>query len=121
MTAQWAEVNGVSLRYELSGAGDDVLVLIHEMGGTLESFDWVLPALSQSRRVLRYDLRGSGLSEKVRGETAMADLVADLAALLDRLGLGCPVMLAGCAIGAAVALCFAAAHPRRVRSLVAMA
>jgi len=33
----WIEVNGTSLRYELSGSGDNVLVLVHEMGGTLDS------------------------------------------------------------------------------------
>ena len=33
----WIEVNGTSLRYELSGSGDKVLVLVHEMGGTLDS------------------------------------------------------------------------------------
>jgi hypothetical protein len=30
------EVNGTALRYEFSGAGANTLVLIHEMGGTLE-------------------------------------------------------------------------------------
>ena len=57
------EVNGTALRYELSGAGAITLVLIHEMGGTLESWDFVLPMLSPKRRVLRYDTRGAGLSE----------------------------------------------------------
>ena len=33
------EVNGVGLRYELSGRGDRTVVLIHEMGGSLESWD----------------------------------------------------------------------------------
>ena len=32
----WTEANGVSLRYELAGRGGEVVVLIHEMGGTLE-------------------------------------------------------------------------------------
>ena len=36
------EANGVGLRCELSGGGDRTLVLVHEMGGSLESWD---PAL----------------------------------------------------------------------------
>ena len=37
------EVNGVGLRYELSGSGERTVVLIHEMGGRLESWDQVAP------------------------------------------------------------------------------
>ena len=33
----WIEVNGTSLRCELNGSGATTLVLVHEMGGTLES------------------------------------------------------------------------------------
>ena len=46
------EANGVSLRYAVQGSGK-ALVLIHEMGGTMESWDLVVPALSASRRVVR--------------------------------------------------------------------
>ena len=59
----WIDVNGAALRYDLSGAGDPTIVLVHEMGGTLDSWDHVLPALSRGRRVLRYDTRGAGQSE----------------------------------------------------------
>jgi len=38
-TLEFIEVNGVRLRYELSGKGDRTLVLVHEMGGSLESWD----------------------------------------------------------------------------------
>jgi hypothetical protein len=29
---KWTEVNGTALRYEFSGSGDEMLVLIHQMG-----------------------------------------------------------------------------------------
>ena len=45
----WLEANGTSLRYDLSGAGPTTLVLIHEMGGTLESWDQVMPAIGNTR------------------------------------------------------------------------
>ena len=63
----WIEVNGTSLRYELSGGGPSTLVLIHEMGGTLDSWDQGLSGLNNGRQVLRYDTRGAGLSEKING------------------------------------------------------
>ena len=63
---QWIEVNGASLRYELSGGGAQTLVLVHELGGMLESWDAVLPALRQKYGVLRYDQGGFGLSENSR-------------------------------------------------------
>src|SRR6202521_1211948 len=108
------EVNGTALRYELAGAGARALVLIHEMGGTLESWDFVLPMLSAKRRVLRYDTRGAGLSEKVRGNLTIDTMVADLMALMDALGIAGKVGLAGTAVGGAVALHAAARFPQRI-------
>ena len=111
------EVNGTALRYEISGAGAFTLVLIHEMGGTLESWDFVLPMLSAKRRVLRYDTRGAGLSEKVRGNLTIDTMVADLLALMDALGITGKVGLAGTAVGGAVALHAAARFPQRIAAL----
>ncbi|MBU6499173.1 MAG: hypothetical protein KGQ40_11660, partial [Rhodospirillales bacterium] len=60
----WIDLGDIALRFRLEGRGSSVLVLVHEMGGTLESWDHVLPALLPGRRVLRYDTRGAGQSEK---------------------------------------------------------
>jgi 3-oxoadipate enol-lactonase len=116
----WIEVNGTSLRYDLGGTGERVLVLVHEMGGTLESWDQVLPILASQWRVLRYDTRGAGMSQKIRGGVTFDDIVADLAALLDALGIMQPVVLAGCAVGGGIVLHFAARFPQRVSALIAM-
>src|SRR5579863_7400752 len=89
----WIEVNGTSLRYELSGSGKTTLVLVHEMGGTLDSWDQVLPALNNTRQVLRYDTRGAGLSEKIGGKVTFDDMADDLAALLDAIGIKSKVAL----------------------------
>ncbi len=99
----WLEANGVGLRYDLAGSSAKTLALLHEMGGSLGSWDMVLPALAADRRVLRYDTRGAGQSEKVRGALALDTMVDDLAALLDALGIDQPIALAGCAVGAAIA------------------
>jgi 3-oxoadipate enol-lactonase len=114
----WIEVNGTSLRYQISGSGPTTLVLIHEMGGTLDSWDQVLPALNSNRRVLRYDTRGAGLSEKIKGAVTWNQMADDLAALLDALGITGKVSLAGIAVGAAIAVHFAVRYPDRAAALV---
>ncbi len=111
------ELAGVGLRYELSGAGDRTLVLVHEMGGTLESWDDIAPRFAKSRRVLRYDTRGAGLSQKVRGQLGIDTMAGDIAALLDALGISGKVALAGIAVGGAIALHFAARYPERTSAV----
>ena len=98
------EVNGTALRYELSGNGGSTLVLIHEMGGTLESWDLVRFRLAGKRRVLRYDTRGAGLSQKVSGSLGIDTMTDDLVSLMDALGITGRVALAGVAVGGAIAM-----------------
>jgi 3-oxoadipate enol-lactonase len=113
----WIEVNGTALRYELSGSGPTTLVLIHEMGGTLDSWEQGLGALNNGRQVLRYDTRGAGLSEKINGVVTWNDMADDLKALLDALNIA-KVAVAGIAVGAAIGMHFAVRNPDRVTALV---
>ncbi|WP_454620339.1 alpha/beta fold hydrolase [Bradyrhizobium cenepequi] len=117
----WIEVNGAGTRYALDGEGAIPLVLIHEMGGAMESWEPLLPEVAEGRPVLRYDMRGFGDATKLRGTAAMDELVADLVALLGALGIERPVDLCGMAMGGAVALHVAAWHPERVGRLALMA
>jgi 3-oxoadipate enol-lactonase len=112
------EANGVGLRCELSGSGDRTLVLVHEMGGSLESWDDVAPRFAKTRRVLRYDTRGAGLSQKARGELTLDTMADDIAALLDAYAISGKVALAGIAVGGAIALHFAARFPARTSAVL---
>ena len=113
----FVEANGAGLRCELSGAGERTLVLVHEMGGSLESWDEVAPRFATSRRVLRYDTRGAGMSQKVRGDLTLDTMADDIAALLDHFGVAGKVALAGVAVGGAIALHFAARHKQRTSAV----
>lgn len=113
------DVNGVSLRYEFRAGTEPALVLLHEMGGTLETWDDCV-ALMPGRTILRYDGRGAGLSQKVRPPLSFDALVGDLHALIVALAIDTPVAIAGCAVGAAVAIGYAARHPGNVAALVLM-
>ena len=112
----WLETNGVVLRYELSGTGQTPLLLIHELGGSLEFWDPVLPAFQQAFHVLRFDLRGFGMSEKVK-ILRLDDMLGDIAGLLDALAIADPCHVVGPALGGGIALAFAARFPARVRRL----
>ncbi len=116
----WMDVNGVSLRYELSNDSTDkqTVVLVHELGGSLDSWDETLVHFQREFRTLRYDQRGFGQSEKVSGTLALSDMVTDIAALLDALAITAPVYVVASALGAGIAAAFAARHPARVARLV---
>ena len=114
----WVEVNGVGLRWDQSGSGPTTLVLVHEMGGTLDSWDQAVRALHNGRVVLRYDTRGAGLSEKIKGSVTWDQMADDLAALLDATGHTGKVALAGIAVGGAIAAHFAVRYPDRAAALV---
>lgn len=116
--AEWIETNGTILRVAVEGDGPP-LVLVHEIGGTLESYDAVVPALARTHKVVRYDIRGSGLSEFAFEPITLSLLVNDLLGILDAHDLR-RVSVAGCAAGAAVAIGLALDHPGRVHKVVAM-
>jgi len=113
----WLEANGVSIHYELSGNGPS-LVLLHEMGGTLASWDGLFPALSERFRTLRYDQRGAGLSEKVRESISTEQLVDDLAAVMEITGLAPPYHFVTVAAATMQTLIYMTRRPDRIASFV---
>jgi 3-oxoadipate enol-lactonase len=113
----WIDANGINLRACQRGDGRRQVVLIHELGGSLESFDDLAPYLARDYRLLAYDQRGAGLSEKTRQPFTLADHAADLDAVLNALGINTPCDLVGVAAGAAIAVDFALTNPGRVASL----
>jgi 3-oxoadipate enol-lactonase len=112
------DANGVSLNYQLDGARGPSVVLLHELGGTLNSWDAVAPRLAQRFRVMRYDQRGAGLSEKVRQDFSNDALVDDFEALAKSAGLDPPYHFVTVAAAATQALRFLEKHTDRVGALV---
>src|SRR5262249_10954107 len=109
-TVPWMDANGISIHFELAGHGPSV-VLLHEMGGTLDSWDGIAPALGERFRTLRYDQRGSGLSEKVRQPITTEILVEDLEAVLQGSGLAAPYHFVTVAAATMQALIYMTRHP----------
>ena len=113
-----ANVNGVRLYYELSGAGKVPLVFVHGSWGSHHNWDLVVPGLVESFQVLTYDRRGHSESERRREQGSVREDVADLAALVGHLGLG-PAWVAGNSFGASITLRLAGERSELFRGVIA--
>ena len=114
----WTTANGISISYQLAGEKGPVVVLLHEMGGSLDSWDAVAPGLAEHYRVVRYDQRGAGLTEKVRQEYSNEDAVNDLEGVLANLKLTPPYNFVCVAAASTQVLRFLERHPEQVASIV---
>lgn len=109
--------DGVALNYRLSGQGSRPLVLIHGVGSYQEAWDGVIARLSDRFRMLSFDLRGHGHSERVRGRYEIDDFTGDVLGLADHVGFA-SFDLAGFSLGGLIAQRLALTHPERLRRLV---
>jgi pimeloyl-ACP methyl ester carboxylesterase len=101
-----------------SGHGSPVVVL--ESGLGAESAEWgaVQRGLSVHTRVCRYDRAGRGASDPAVSPRGPAELVADLRALLRRVGLAPPCVLVGHSFGGLMVRLFAQRHRAEVAGIV---
>jgi len=108
-------VNGIELAYERRGQGTP-LVLIH--GYPLDHTIWdpVVPLLEKHFDLILPDLRGFGQSATTPTPYLLADMAADIAALLDFLKIE-KAAIAGHSMGGYVTLAFARAYPGRLPGL----
>lgn len=111
-----ARVGDIDMYYEEAGHGPP-LVLLHGLGNCAEDWEFQVPAFSRHHRVIVPELRGFGRSQAGVGVTSVARMAADLAGLLQQLGVE-SLDLLGYSMGGAVAQQFALDHPGRVRRLV---
>jgi cation diffusion facilitator CzcD-associated flavoprotein CzcO/pimeloyl-ACP methyl ester carboxylesterase len=111
------EVDGVTLRYRVTGSGSPVL-LLHGIGQSLDDWTEQHDRLSATHTVYSLDLPGFAYSERLPGDATLAKLASILPAFLDALGVDRPVAVVGNSLGGAVAMTFAAEHPDRVTALV---
>lgn len=121
-TSQWLDRPDARLHWRRDGVQEgQPLLLIHEMGGALSSWDAVVATLGDDWDCLRSDMRGCGQSSPISGTAPLDELVTDQIALWDAAGLKSPATIAAAAIGAAVAVTLAARYPERVERLVLLA
>jgi 3-oxoadipate enol-lactonase/4-carboxymuconolactone decarboxylase len=114
-------VNGVELAFEVAGPeGAPWIAFSNSLGGTIEMWDGVVERLAARYRCLRYDTRGHGRSGTSSRPISIADLAADLVALLDYVG-ATTAEIVGLSLGGMTAQALASSFPLRARSLTLIA
>ncbi len=109
------QVHDITLHYVDQGQGSAIL-LIHAFPLSSAMWQPQIVALAPHFRVIAPDLRGFGLSDVPPGPYSMDLFAADLAGLLDNLGIE-QVILGGLSMGGYIAFAFVRHYPARVRAL----
>jgi pimeloyl-ACP methyl ester carboxylesterase len=112
--------NGIRLAYEVHGSGVPILC-IHGTSSSRVVWSDAVARLAQLGRVIAYDRRGCGESERPEPyeRTSVAEHADDAAALLAALG-AAPAVVVGRSYGASIATDLALRHPECVRALVGL-
>jgi len=110
------EVSGVGLWYRITGEGEPV-VQIHGAGFGHFNFAPATPELSKRFKVIDFDLRGYGRSDRPLQHYDMEVWADDVAGLLDALGLEA-AHVHGTSMGGMIAIVFAGKYPERTTSVV---
>jgi pimeloyl-ACP methyl ester carboxylesterase len=111
-----AMVSGIRIYHEVYGQGEPLL-LIMGLGASALGWQSQIPTFSQHVRVIAYDNRDAGRSDKIDAGYRMADMADDAAGLLGHLGID-SAHVYGVSMGGMIAQELALRHPQRVRSLV---
>ena len=116
-TSGYVPVNGLDMYYEIHGDGSP-LALLHGAMGTIDScFANLLPVLAATRQVVAIELQGHGHTADVDRPLSYRQLAADVAVVLEALGIE-TVDLVGYSLGGAVAMQLAMQHPGMARRVV---
>ena len=111
-------IDGIEFYYELHGSAGPHLMLICGLGSHVDAWDAELvEALSPKVRLILFDNRGAGRSDKPDIEYSIAMLADDAARLLDVLGMSRAHIL-GASMGGMIAQEFALRHPNKTAGLI---
>jgi len=120
---RYATSDGLSVAYKVVGTGPRDLVLMSPFWGQIEHL-WELPScerflrrLASFSRLIMFDKRGSGLSDRVSGTPSAEDRMDDIRAVMEAVG-SSRATLFGMSEGGTLCALFAATYPERIDSLV---
>lgn len=102
--------------YESFGSGPRVIALVHGLGLNRHSWQWQVPALSGTHRVITFDLHGHGDSSVPPTTPSLTFFSDQLAELLDHLGIA-RASVFGFSLGGMIARRFAMDHADRLETL----
>jgi pimeloyl-ACP methyl ester carboxylesterase len=111
------QVNGMQMYYEVSGAGDP-LVVLHGAYMNIPSMGAIIPRLAETHKVYALELQGHGRTTDIDRPITYPNLADDVSAFMDSVGLP-KADVFGYSMGAEVGLQLAIRHPAKVNKLVA--
>jgi pimeloyl-ACP methyl ester carboxylesterase len=113
--------DGTRLHAQVGGRpdGDTTLVFVHGLLARSIEFDMQWVAFADKARLVRYDHRNHGRSERSRSRITIDTLADDLAAVISRLAPHGRVVLVGHSLGGMTALAFARRHEALFRDRIA--
>ena len=120
---RFARSEDISVAYAVHGDGPIDIVYVEGGYSHLEA-RWDIPPyrrfierMAEFARVIRFDKRGQGMSDRVPGATTLETRMDDIRAVLDAVGSE-QACIIGESEGGPLCMLFAAAHPERTRALV---
>ncbi len=122
---QYAKTSdGVSIACCSLGEGSALVQILALTGSSHFQIEWQIPEargwyerMSRNHRLILYDLRGNGSSQRDVTDYSLDATVRDVEAVVDRLALD-RFALYGLYLGAATAIVYASRHPERVSRLI---
>jgi pimeloyl-ACP methyl ester carboxylesterase/class 3 adenylate cyclase len=120
---QYAKSGDVNIAYQVTGEGPIDLVFVPgfvthlELHWAMPSFSSFLERLSSFSRLIRFDKRGTGMSDRVSGAPTLEARMDDVRAVMDAVG-SRRAAFYGLSEGAAMSILFAATYPERTAALV---
>ncbi len=111
-----ANINGIRINYKDEGRGEP-LVLIAGFNSELITWFWQTRVWKKHFRIISFENRGSGKSDRLPGPYSMQTMAGDTLGLMDHLGIASAHIL-GVSMGGMIAQEIAIRQPERVRKLV---
>jgi len=109
-------IRGADLHYSIAGTGPQTIVFIHGLMLASESWHHQVAAFRDRYRVVTFDLRGQGRSDKTTEGLDLDSLALDVVALIGALNLG-PCHLVGFSMGTFIAMRVAVLAPEMLETL----
>lgn len=120
---KYAESDGVNIAYRTYGDAPLDLIYVPGLISHIEAFHEIptytefIDALASFARVVTFDKRGQGLSDRVQGAPSVEERMLDIGAVMDAVGSE-RAALFGLSEGAPISVVFAATFPERTQALI---
>jgi pimeloyl-ACP methyl ester carboxylesterase/class 3 adenylate cyclase len=120
---RYTRSGGINIAYQVMGDGRFDLVFVPgyvthlELAAKLPGFKDLVADLSSYSRLIRFDKRGTGMSDPVSGAPTLETRMDDVRAVMDAIGCRRAAFF-GLSEGASMAVLFAATYPERTAALV---